>query len=363
MIIWKASQQRLFILLDNHLTFWIPGLRPSKQFVSELNKVSRKELPDLTNLNLILSRSDSVAASDVIEHDFILHQLNDNSEQNNNWPLAQWRLALEELSITPGNHNWLCADPVYIHPDRDQALLFAHEELEIDLEEAKQLAELINQHYHDDPWELHIGSTHRWYIKLHQPYDIETHVLHSVKGKNIFDYLPVGGDARYWQQCMNELQMLLHGSEINQKREERGLMPINSLWFWGHGQNINERHDDVSLHWQKIYSDDAVLNGLGILSGSQIAALPDEIDDIKRIDGDVLVVNQQLQIASQQHDIFDWLDELQYLEKYWFSPLIERVKQTPDLQVTLLVSDAEAYQFSARHLKRWWRFSNKNKLF
>lgn len=324
-----------------------------------LEQIPKKERPELSSLNLILSRANRVSANDVIEHDFILHQLSANAEQNNYWPLAQWRLAIEELEITPGEHTWLCADPVYIHPDRDQALLFAHEELDIDLDEAKQLAKLINQHYQDDPWELHIGSTHRWYIKLEQSYDIKTNVLHRVKGKNIFNYLPAGEDARYWQQCMNELQMLLHSSDINQQREDKGLLPINSLWLWGSGLNQKE----TPLHWQKIYSDDAVLNGLGVLSDSKVAALPDELGDIETIEGDVLVVNQQLQTILQQDDIFSWLDELQYLEKYWFAPLLEKLDSNPELQVTLLLDNNEAYQFSRKQLKRWWRLNNKNKLF
>lgn len=343
--------------MSNHLTFWIPGLRPGNQFASELSRISGKELPELSNLNLILSRADRISATDVIEHDYILHQLSENPEPVN-WPLAQWRLAVEELEFPTGNYQWLCADPVYIHPDRAEALLMAHEELEIDIAEARLLAELINQHYLDEPWELHVGSELRWYIKLEKPYDVTTSALQGVKGKNIFEFLPSGEDARYWQQCMNELQMLLHASEVNQKREEKGLLPINSLWFWGYGQH----EYDKALHWKKIYSDDPVINGLGILSDSEISALPDELNDIENINGNVLVVYQQLQPALQQQDIFSWLDELQYLESYWFAPLVNKVKNTPDLQVTLLLSKDEAYQFSRKQINRWWRFWNKNSL-
>lgn len=345
--------------MSKHLTLWIPGLRPNKSFASELSRVQKNELPDLQYLNKILSRSDRIAASDVTGHDFILQQLNSDREQDNRWPLAQWRVALEGIDDEPGRYSWLCADPVYIHPDRAEALLFAHEELEITLEEARQLASLINKHYRDEPWELHIGSTHRWYIRLAEHYDLHTIPLSNVKGKNIFEFLPSGNDARYWQQCMNELQMLLHGSDVNQQREAKGLLQINSLWLWGYAGKINS----ADLHWDKIYSDDAVLNGLGIISGSDVAPLPDELEDIKDFKGEMLVVNRRLEEASQQQDIFAWLDELQYLERYWFDPLVKKLEEQPGFQVTLLTNDNTAYQFSKKHLKRWWHFKNRNKLY
>ena len=352
--------------MSDHLTLWIPGLRPNQQFVTEarnyLASLAKNNLPELISLNLILSRANRVAASDVIEHDFIINQLSDRSDQQGHWPLARWRLALEKMEHNQGNQ-WLCADPVYVHPDRSEALLFAYEELDIEIEEAQQLAELINQHYQEDPWELHVASSHRWYIKLNRSYDICTHVLHDVKGKNIFDYLPSGNDARYWQKCMNEMQMLLHGSEINQQREENNQLPINSLWLWGYGQSKNESIDDKPLHWKNIYSDNRVINGLGILSGSKVNMLPDEFDDIENIQGDVLVVIEQLQVAFQRQDILTWLDDLQYLEQYWFSQLLSRLKKSPGLKVTLLISKDEAYQFTAKQLRRWWCFRNNNKLF
>lgn len=353
--------------MSNHLTLWIPGLRPDNLFVSEarhyLDSLPKDKHPDFSNLNLILSRADRIKAEDVIKHDFILEQLSGNPGQQTNWPLARWRLAFDEIDFEQDKHQWLCADPVYVHPDRTEALLFAHEELDIDLDEAQKFADLINQHYRDDPWELHVASTHRWYIRLEQPYDISTHELNTVKGKNIFDFLPSGGDARYWQRCMNELQMLLHGSDINQQREANNHLPINSLWLWGYGQNKNGSLADDPLHWQHIYSDNMVLNGLGLLSGSKVNSLPNEFDDIESIENDVLVVIEQLEAAIQQQDIFLWLDDLQYLEKYWFASLLKKLKTKPDLQVTLLVSNNEAYQFTAKQLKRWWRFGNKNKLF
>ena len=58
-----------------------------------------------------------------------------------------------------------------------------------------------------------------------------------------------------WYRLINEIQMFMHGHEINQKRLENGLLPINSLWCWGGGQLPEPRGNEI--HW---YSSDELLN-------------------------------------------------------------------------------------------------------
>lgn len=349
--------------MNNHLTLWVPGLRPVKQLAAELDQLlgqlPKQERPQLDNLNLLLSRADRISVTDVVKHDYILEQLGVNDDQKKRWPIAQWRLAIEELNFDSTGSYWLCADPVYIHPDRSEALLYAHEELVIQPEEAQALADLINQHYKDDPWQLHVGSSHRWYIKFDRHYDLTTKTLASVKGLNIFEHLPDGKDSHYWHQCMNEVQMLLHSCEINQQREEQGIMPINSLWFWGYG--LLEEYDN--LPWNHIYSNDAVLNGLGVSGGSVIDHLPVSADNVVNDAGEVLVYYDKLPALLQQQDIYGWLSELQLMENDWFNPLIKRLKNNPGMQLTLLMDNGEAYKLTAKNLKRWWLRNNKNNLF
>jgi len=322
-------------------------------------QLPKQELPQLKNLNLLLSRADRISVTDIIKNEYIREQLAGSVSQHNSWPMAQWRRAIEDIENKPEGKHWLCADPVYIHPDRSQALLYAHEELEIQFAEAKALADLINQHFKDEPWQLHVGSSHRWYIRLDKAFDLTTKPLRHIKGLNVFEHLPAGNDSRYWQQCMNEVQMLLHSCEINQQREEQGIIPINSLWLWGYG-SLEEYEN---LPWNHIYSDDAVLNGLGLFGGSVIDRLPASADNVVKDAGEVLVYYDKLHALLQQQDICGWLSELQLLENDWFNPLIKRLKNNPGMQLTLLMDNGEAYQLTVKNLKRWWHRSNKNNLF
>lgn len=356
--------------MNNQLTFWVPGLRPGKYLASEpgefksqfLQQLPERERPQLQTINLLLSRADRVSATDVIKHDFLddysNEQLTGSTHPLASWPLAQWRLAIDDEMLKAESDYWLCADPVYIHPDRSQALLYAHEELDVQPEEAQALAELINEHYKDEAWQLHVGSSQRWYIKLDQQANLKTSTLQQAKGKNIFDYLPSGEDSRYWQQCMNEIQMLLHSSDVSQQREAQGKMPINSLWFWGHGLPVVQD----KLPWQQIFSDDAVISGFALCGGSKIGNIPESINNLDTNSDATLIYYDKLKSLLQQQDFYGWLNELQALEDNWFAPLLEQVKKQ-GMELTVVLDDNEAYYLTARHLKRWWRRPHKNRLF
>jgi len=82
----------------------------------------------------------------------------------------------------------------------------------------------------------------RWYLRLDSLPDISTLPLSQVAGRNVHGLLPGGKDAARWHQLFNEIQMLLFAHPLNEARETRGALPINSLWFWGGGVMQPLRH-------------------------------------------------------------------------------------------------------------------------
>ena len=80
------------------------------------------------------------------------------------------------------------------------------------------------------------------------------HIL-SVLGKTINPYIEQTRQILPWYKLLNEIQMFLHQHEVNQQRMQRGLLTINSLWFWGAGSK--PQATDSSLAW---YCDDPLLN-------------------------------------------------------------------------------------------------------
>lgn len=80
------------------------------------------------------------------------------------------------------------------------------------------------------------------------------HIL-SVLGKTVNPYIEQTRQILPWYKLLNEIQMFLHQHEVNQQRMQRGLLAINSLWFWGAGSR--PQTPDSSLAW---YCDDPLLN-------------------------------------------------------------------------------------------------------
>jgi hypothetical protein len=57
--------------------------------------------------------------------------------------------------------------------------------------------------------------------------------------------------------------VLLHQHPLNAQRRERGLPPINSLWFWGGGRLPSR----VSSAWQGVIGEDLLLLALAKRAG------------------------------------------------------------------------------------------------
>ena len=80
------------------------------------------------------------------------------------------------------------------------------------------------------------------------------HIL-SVLGKTANPYIEQSRQNLPWYKLLNEIQMFMHQHPVNQRRLQRGLVPINSLWFWGAGHRLQT--PDSNLAW---FCDDPLLN-------------------------------------------------------------------------------------------------------
>lgn len=65
--------------------------------------------------------------------------------------------------------------------------------------------------------------------------DLTTTPPHDIKEKPITEYLPKGEDGELLTQIMEASFAVLQASPVNAARRKAGLLPVNSLWFWGQG--------------------------------------------------------------------------------------------------------------------------------
>lgn len=246
---------------------------------------------------------------------------------------------------------WIRADPVYLEAGRNNLILRAG--LGLTPDEATQLAAELNESLSQDGWLLKAPRAERWYLKPPAAANITTTPLTFANGRDVHPLLPQGADRKTWHTRLNELQILLHTSPANATREARGLLPANSVWFWGSG-----RLPQVgSVRWAQLWSDEPLEQGLARLAGVPGRSVPASGAELLAQTGggdQLLVLGLPAAISSQ--DAADaWQTAMQALVETWLLPLLTAV-HAGELKLLTLISDSGP-QFQYRSVHRWriWR--------
>jgi hypothetical protein len=218
-----------------------------------------------------------------------------------------------------GEHYWLRADPVHLRVMRDRIVLADSSALSLSEAEADALALGISAHFGAafSPQPL---QPSRWYMRFDSTPRLRTIPLSIAVGCDIDPLLPQGEDAMLFRTQLNELQMLLFEHPVNQAREARGELPVNSLWLWGGGCLPAVPKQAVAL-----YSNDADAGALGHFCGLEAAAMPEHFS-AGLLGENKLIVLDQLKEAGQYGDAFGWREAIGSLERDWFAPLLAHLR-------------------------------------
>ncbi len=133
----------------------------------------------------------------------------------------------------PIEHNYMLLEPTNLRADRDRLLIAESDILQLNESESLQLVSVLNQHFNQDDIYFNYISEHLWLAQL--PFSVKhfkTCPIIDIIGCNIDEYLPSGDNYLLLHRILNEVQMLLHNFELDAKREEEGLVAVNSVWFW-----------------------------------------------------------------------------------------------------------------------------------
>ena len=153
----------------------------------------------------------------------------DLTTHSENLTVTALTAAADGIEYSPG---MMRADPVHVRADGAQLRLFCGEGFEPSAAQSKLLIEELARLF---PEAKFICGRHpaRWYIQLAQTFDFSTPAPAEINQRAIEGHLPSGKDAPQLHVLLNEIQMALYQSEVNNKRERDGQAPINSIWFWG----------------------------------------------------------------------------------------------------------------------------------
>ncbi|MAS82727.1 MAG: hypothetical protein CMF45_08560 [Legionellales bacterium] len=281
------------------------------------------DFPNLPSLNWMLSKGNyqtlnsSSASYDLCE----LFGL--TAKEENDLPIAAISRLIDDNQ--PSEGVWLRADPVHIRADRDGLILIDNNQFTISQHDALALASDINIILKPYELELEVPDPYRWYLRIKDDLKIRTAPIDSVVGRDILPFMPSGDGRSNLTQLMNDIQMTLHDSDVNKKREQEKMLPINSLWFWGYGALPKF----IDHQWSFIASDEILAEGLSMIASTPFNDLPDKYSGIKDTNTNYngLLVMNAFKKFIYYDDLEGWLEALIIYEKNWFSPLRDALKR------------------------------------
>ena len=254
-------------------------------------------------------------------------------EKQRDWPAAavSWLGEGNEAQ----DYFWLYADPVNLQLQRDHFSLNWPAPVPMTSAEAAALSASLNQHFSQNGLRFCIAGSGRWYMRLDEPVAVTTSALDQAAGRDIRNFLPTGVGAEKLNSLFNEIQMLLHEHDVNQVREERGQMAINSLWFSAGGQiPISE------IQPKTVYTQAPLAKGLALLAGRAAMPTATNFSEDER-ESVVLVLDSDEQNDAQ-----------------WFEPVLKalRSRKIKQLSLDIFLHDQHVHaELKQRDMWKFWR--------
>lgn len=239
-------------------------------------------------------------------------------------------VALLADGMAPESSYWLRADPVHLRIRHGKMILQA--DVLLACEEAAQLCASLNTHFSGAGLRFFAPHPQRWYLRLDKAPAMATRPVAQVAGKNVHAHLPAGADALHWTGVFNEIQMLFFEHAVNQAREARGELPVNSIWLWGGGYASGE----LVQPFARVYGDSDLAAAFALASGVPCAAAPQTGRGWSGHGDDaVLLAWEGLRRALQQGDLQAWRASVQRFEQACAAPLLAALRAGRIARVTL----------------------------
>lgn len=203
---------------------------------------ARAPLPPLPNLQRLLARLTPAAAVALdaavlnLPHEHLLAAWRGWPLHDGRLPLAAWQAQADGLAPAAPQLGWALLTPTHWQVGSDGIVLLDPAELPLPQAESRALWSTLHGLFDSEGWALHWGSAQRWYACHASLADLATASLDRVVGRGIDRWLPDRHAARGVRRLQSEAQMLLHTHPVNEAREARGALAVNSFWLSGTGR-------------------------------------------------------------------------------------------------------------------------------
>lgn len=253
--------------------------------------------------------------------------------------------ALDDIPYTSSLYR---ADPVHLRADGMQLRLFSGKHVAPEKDEADKLLHELNEQFPE--YEFLCGQDpSRWYIRFPQALDFIAQTPFQMHQQIIDDELPTGRDAKKVHGLMNEFQMLMHNSAVNQRREMNGKPVLNSLWVWGSGDDLTI-DADTRL---RIYGADFLALALAKEAGVENLAQPSDLQGIDRLSEachKVVFLNSPSNSLSDRDNDID----LGKFELRWCESLVKCLRRG-SLKRLSIVDNYRRFDITNKDVWKMWR--------
>jgi hypothetical protein len=159
--------------------------------------------------------------------------------QGMGWPQGQapWAaIQAQADGLQPqAGQAWGLITPCHWLMGHDHLTLIHPDELHLGEAESRALFEAVRPLFEDEGWSLQWGQPTRWYAVHPSLAELPTASLDRLLGRNPDLWMPEHPQARLIKRLQAETQMLLYQHPVNEGREGRGQLTVNSFWISGNG--------------------------------------------------------------------------------------------------------------------------------
>ena len=148
-------------------------------------------------------------------------------------PWAARQAAADGVDV--GELAWGLITPAHWHLGTDQVSLFDPARLMLDEPASRALFDAVLPLFTGAGFAMRWGAPLRWYVAHESLEALPCASLDRVIGRNVDGWLGSDPAARRIRRLQSEVQMLLFTHPLNEQREARGLLPVNSFWLSGCG--------------------------------------------------------------------------------------------------------------------------------
>jgi hypothetical protein len=157
-----------------------------------------------------------------------------DGDRSVHFPFAAQAAAADGVAV--GDLAWGLITPAHWLVGRDHVVLADPAGLQLDATESRALFDAVRELFESEGFTLAWGAPMRWYAAHESLAALACASLDRVIGRNVQPWLPKPPHARLLRRLQSEVQLLLYPHPINEAREARGALSVNSFWLSGCGR-------------------------------------------------------------------------------------------------------------------------------